>query len=188
MRIIGGDCGGRRLASVKGSRVRPTTDKHRESMFNIVSSEVRGATVLDLFAGTGALGIEALSRGARFAVFVDIYQGAVTAISKNLRSCSLASRAKIFRRDALKNLNCLEPFAFDLVFMDPPYGSGAVERALWNLEKRGCLKSGALIVAEHSVEEPFGINIENFQLSDRRRYGKTLVSFFKFMLMRQNLR
>ncbi len=182
MRIIGGYCGGRRLVSVKGSRVRPTADKHRESIFNIVSSEIKGSTVIDLFAGTGALGIEALSRGAEFAVFVDIFPGAVAAIAENLRVCSLENRGKIFRRDALKNLNCLDQFAFDLVFLDPPYNMGAVVSALLNLEKRGCLANDALIVAEHSLGEPFGDNFESFKLADRRRYGKTIVSFFRFVL------
>jgi 16S rRNA (guanine966-N2)-methyltransferase len=186
LRIIGGNCGGRRLVSVKGSRVRPTTDKHRESIFNILSSETKGATVLDLFAGTGALGIEALSRGAEFAVFVDVYREAVAAISENLRTCSMENRAKIFRRDALKNLNCLGTFAFDLVFMDPPYDAEAVAPALLNLEKRGCLENEALIVAEHSLYEPFGDDLENFRLTDRRRYGKTLVSFFTFASRGQN--
>ena len=185
MRIIGGICKGRRLAAVRGDRVRPTTDKHRESIFNIVSSEIPGATVLDLFAGTGALGIEALSRGASYAVFVDAFQGALAAVSQNLRACRLETRAKLFKRDALKNLNCLKPFAFDLVFMDPPYDLKAVEKTLEKLEKCGCLKQDALIVAEHSADEIPEPNSENFRLADRRRYGKTLVSFFHFVILRQ---
>ena len=185
MRIIGGICKGRRLAAVRGDRVRPTTDKHRESIFNIVSSDIPGATVLDLFAGTGALGIEALSRGANFAVFVDTFQGALAAVSQNLRTCRLESKAKLFKRDALKNLNCLKPFAFDLVFMDPPYDLKAVEKALEKLKKCGCLMQGALIVAEHSTAEIPEPTSEKFLLEDRRQYGKTLVSFFRFMILGQ---
>jgi 16S rRNA (guanine966-N2)-methyltransferase len=181
LRIIGGELRGRRLTAVKGSRVRPTTGKHRESIFNILSSQIDGATVLDLFAGTGALGIEALSRGASRAVFVDNFQSALDAAAKNLEACSLESRAKLFRRDALRKLNCLKPFSFDLVFMDPPYELHAVKQTMENLDNCGCLKNGALIVAEHSVDEVIGDEFENFALTDRRRFGKTLVSFFRFM-------
>ncbi len=183
MRIIGGEFKGRRLFSVKGFRVRPTLDKHRESIFNIISQDVAGARVLDLFAGTGALGIEALSRGAEFAVFVDNYSDALAAVLKNIRSCHLQSRTKIIRWNILKNLNCLKPFIFDLVLMDPPYTMGALSRSLVNLQQCNCLKNNAVIVVEHSPDEPFPDELVSFHLYDQRRYGKTLVSFSNFMLM-----
>jgi 16S rRNA (guanine966-N2)-methyltransferase len=183
LRIIGGKFKGRRLFSVKGFRVRPTKDKHRESIFNMISQNLSGAIILDLFAGTGALGIEALSRGADFAVFVDNYPHSLSTISKNIHSCQLESKATILRWNILKNLNCLRPYTFDLVLMDPPYNIGAVPHALLNLQRCGCLKNEALIVVEHSSDEPFSDQFLSFKLYDQRRYGKTLVSFFNFMLL-----
>ena len=138
--------------------------------------------VLDLFAGTGALGIEALSRGAKFAVFVDSDPKALATISKNIQSCRLNPHIKIFRWNILKNLNCLKPYLFDLVFMDPPYDMGAVAPALINLQRCNCLKNEALIVVEHAFGEPFADQTDHFRLFDRRHYGKTLVSFFNFMI------
>jgi 16S rRNA (guanine966-N2)-methyltransferase len=183
LRIIGGKFKGRRLFSVKGFRVRPTKDKHRESIFNMISQDIAGVVVLDLFAGTGALGIEALSRGADFAVFVDSYPHALSAISKNIQACHLESRTKIFRWNILKNLNCLKPYKFDLVLMDPPYNIGAVAHSLLNLQQSECLKNEAVVVVEHALNEPFPNQLISFKQYDQRRYGKTLVSFFNFMLM-----
>jgi 16S rRNA (guanine966-N2)-methyltransferase len=186
LRIIGGKFKGRRLFSVKGFKVRPTKDKHRESIFNMISQDLANAVVLDLFAGTGALGIEALSRGADFAVFVDNYPVALSTILKNIQAFQLESKAKIFRRNILKNLHCLKPYNFDLVLMDPPYDIGAVAPALLNLERSECLKNNALIVVEHSLDETFSDQLKSFKLYDQRRYGKTLVSFFNFMLMKSD--
>jgi 16S rRNA (guanine966-N2)-methyltransferase len=183
MRIIGGRLRGRRLFSVKGFRVRPTTDKHRESIFNIIAPHLKDSTVLDLFAGTGALGIEALSRGAGFAVFVDLYPDAVSTIFQNIQYCRLESVTKVFRCNVLKKLNCLQSYSFDLVFMDPPYNAGYLEAAFLNLRRCGCLKNEALIVVEHAFDETIPDNLSCFKLFDQRRYGKTLVSFFYFMLM-----
>ena len=183
MRIIGGQFKGRRLFSVKGFKVRPTKDKHRESIFNMISPYLADAMVLDLFAGTGALGIEALSRGARFAVFIDNYPPSLSVVLKNIQNCQLESRSKILKWNILKNLNCLKPYCFDLVLMDPPYCIGAVYCTLSNLQECGCLKNEAIVVVEHSVEEVFPDQLERFKLFDRRRYGKTLVSFLNFMLM-----
>jgi 16S rRNA (guanine966-N2)-methyltransferase len=182
LRIIGGEFKGRRLFSVKGFQVRPTKDRHRESIFNMISQNLADAMVLDLFAGTGALGIEALSRGADFAVFVDNYPNALATISKNIQACHLESRAKILKWNILNNLNCLKSYTFDLVLMDPPYNIGAVSPVLLNLQQCKCLKNKALIVVEHSLDEPFPDKFNSFRLYDQRRYGKTLVSFLNFML------
>ena len=183
MRIIGGQFKGKRLFSVKGFKVRPTKDKHRESIFNMISRYLADAVVLDLFAGTGALGIEALSRGARFAVFIDNYPQSLSIVLKNIQNCQLESRSKILRWNILKNLNCLKPYCFDLVLMDPPYNIGAVYCTLLNLQECGCLKNEAIVVIEHSIEEVFPDQLERFKLFDQRRYGKTLVSFLNFMLI-----
>ena len=172
------------MHSVRGVTIRPTADRLRESIFNILSHRVRNAVVLDLFAGTGALGIEALSRGAESAVFVDNNPGALSVIRRNITSCSFEKQAQIIKWDIRKNLNCLKSASttFDLVFMDPPYNRGMVKPALLNLEKTGSLATGARLVVEHSPLEPIPDPVFMFEITDKRKYGKTLVSFLTYMI------
>lgn len=179
MRIIGGEFRGRRLKSVKGRTVRPTADRVRESLFNILSVRCQDAVVLDLFAGTGALGIEALSRGAASAVFVDINQISLRTLSENIRSCMLMERCGVIRWDIRKNLNCLKPypFVFNLIFMDPPYQQNFLIPTLDNLLKSNSLAPNALIVIEHSAAEELAPPPDSFKVEDQRKYGKTIISF-----------
>jgi 16S rRNA (guanine966-N2)-methyltransferase len=182
LRIISGRLKGKKLHSLQGPTIRPTADRLRESIFNILSHRVQKAMVLDLFAGTGALGIEALSRGAESAVFVDNNPGAITVIKRNIKSCSFDKHARIIRWDIKKNLNCLKSAgtAFDLVFLDPPYNQSMVKPALFNLEQTRSLEKGARIVVEHSPLEPIPEELFMFEIEDQRRYGKTVVSFLTY--------
>ncbi len=184
MRIISGRFKGKKLHSVRGLTIRPTADRLRESIFSILSHRVLNAMVLDLFAGTGALGMEALSRGAESAVFVDNNPGALSVIQRNITSCSFDKQAHIIKWDIKKNLNCLKSAgtAFDLVFMDPPYNQGMVKPALFNLEQTGSLEKGARIVVEHSPLESIPDPVFMFEIADQRKYGKTLVSFLTHMV------
>ncbi|MGD9382499.1 MAG: 16S rRNA (guanine(966)-N(2))-methyltransferase RsmD [Desulfobacterales bacterium] len=184
LRIISGRLKGKKLRSVRGVTIRPTADRLRESIFNILSNQVLNAMVLDLFAGTGALGMEALSRGAESAVFVDNNPGALSVIQRNITSCAFDKQAHIIKWDIKKNLDCLKSAgtAFDLVFMDPPYNQGMVKSALFNLEQTGSLEQAARIVVEHSPLEPIPEDIFMFEIADRRKYGKTLVSFLTYMV------
>jgi 16S rRNA (guanine966-N2)-methyltransferase len=184
LRIISGRFKGKKLHSVPGLTIRPTADRLRESIFNILSHEVLNAVVLDLFAGTGALGMEALSRGAESAVFVDNNPGTLSVIQRNIISCSFDKQAHIIKWDIRKNLNCLKSAgpAFDLVFMDPPYNLGMIKPALFNLDQTGSLKKGARIVVEHSPPEPIPDRIFRFEIADQRKYGKTLVSFLTYVI------
>ena len=184
LRIISGRFKGKKLHSVRGLTIRPTADRLRESIFNILSHGVLNAVVLDLFAGTGALGMEALSRGAESAVFVDNNPKALSVIQRNITSCSFGRQARIIKWDIKNNLNCLKSAgaAFDLVFMDPPYHRDMVKPALLNLEQSGSLKKGACIVVEHSPLEPIPDHVFMFEITDRRKYGKTLVSFLSYMI------
>jgi 16S rRNA (guanine966-N2)-methyltransferase len=184
LRIISGELRGRKLASVSGVNTRPTADRIREAIFNILEMRVCGAMVLDLFAGTGALGIEALSRGADYACFLDVARGPLSALKRNLTACGLENRGKIIQWDVLKNLNCLRSIQppFNLVFMDPPYRKRMIEPALINLQNSRCLPSGGCVVVEHSLSEPFVTGDLAFKIADQRRYGKTLVSFLDYML------
>lgn len=178
LRIIAGALRGRRLATVPGLRTRPTADRTRESIFNIIGDAVRDAQVLDLFAGTGAYGIEALSRGAAAAVFVEIGRQALRVLHGNVAACGLEGRSRVIRWDAGRNLNCLGAGCgpFHLIFMDPPYHAGLVAPALQHLVDARCLAPGARIVVEHDDLEPVAAAAP-YVLDDRRRYGKTLVSF-----------
>jgi 16S rRNA (guanine966-N2)-methyltransferase len=184
LRIIGGFLRGKHLQSVKGGITRPTADRTREAIFNIIASEVQAAFVLDLFAGTGALGIEAVSRGAEHAVFIDNRKSSLSVTEKNIRSCGLEKKTRMIRWDITKNLNCIKylPYTFQLVFVDPPYRRGMIRPALYHLHQSRSLNSGASIVVEHSAFEPVPEDLPSFVISNRRKYGKTIVSFLSYML------
>src|SRR4030095_15105704 len=159
MRIVGGRLGGRTLASPRSQAIRPTADRLRESLFNILvhayGDPVTGARVLDLFAGTGALGLEALSRGAAFALLVDDAAEARALLRENVAALGLGGVSRIFRRDAtrLGPAHPLEPFS--LVFLDPPYGKGLAEKALLSARDGGWLAPSALIVVEEAADAAF---------------------------------
>ncbi|MDP2688861.1 MAG: 16S rRNA (guanine(966)-N(2))-methyltransferase RsmD [Deltaproteobacteria bacterium] len=181
MRVIGGKCKGRRLAAVKGASTRPTSDKVREAVFDILPREFPFRSVLDLFAGTGAMGIEALSRGAQDAAFVDMDAPAVQVIRKNLSACGLAGQGRVYRRDAR---SALRSFArkgerFDLIFIDPPYDSSLVEETLKDIDRAGLLSLGGVVVAETSKRTPVAAELSSIGLVDERRYGDTLVYFYE---------
>lgn len=184
MRIIGGKFKGKKLRSFRGTATRPTSDRTREAMFNIIGVGVHGARVLDLYAGTGALGIEALSRGAQSAVFIDVSSQSLSVLQANMADLALEVPISVIRWNLTHNLNCLRsmPRAFDLVFMDPPYMRNLITPTLDHLHTSQCLESGARIVVEHSRQEPLEPDPAPFKIADRRRYGKTLVSFLNYMV------
>jgi 16S rRNA (guanine966-N2)-methyltransferase len=184
LRVIAGELKGRRLRTASGLRTRPTAERTREAIFSILGSAVRHTHVLDLFAGTGAYGIEALSRGAASALFIEVDRGACAALTVNIQTCGMAGKARVLRWDASRNLNCLrnhEP-PFQLVFMDPPYGRGLVEPALSHLHHARCASDGAQLVVEHGQDDPLPEPALPYRLQDRRRYGRTLVSFLTYVL------
>ena len=167
----------------KGWTTRPTADRIKESIFNILANGIANRRVLDLFAGTGALGIEALSRGAAWAVFIDQAKPAVDAIRRNVTSLQLENRVRIIRWNIRHNLNCLaSDQPFDLIFMDPPYATGAVTPTLKALTACEALACRARLVIEHSDREPLDCDLATLTLRDQRRFGKTLVSFVDAML------
>jgi 16S rRNA (guanine966-N2)-methyltransferase len=174
MRIVGGQFRGRSLKSPSSQAIRPTSDKLRESIFNILvhayGNPVADARVLDLFAGTGALGCEAMSRGAKFTLFVDEGAEARGLIRENVEKLSLNGSTKIFRRDASKlgDIGAMEPF--DLVFCDPPYGKGLAEQALASALAGKWLSNAALLVVEEYVKSAFKTP-NGFEELERRQYG-----------------
>lgn len=179
MRIISGAFKGRKLSSFPGIATRPTTDRVRESIFNILADIPASAAVLDLFAGTGALGLEALSRGAETAVFIDHSPAAIKVIQKNISACRVLSKTRVIQWDLRRHLNCfsLDTPLFDLVFMDPPYGKNLILPVLDNLIQKKLLAAGATIVVEHTGPESLSRDLPGLVLTDQRTYGKTLVSF-----------
>ncbi|WEX08431.1 16S rRNA (guanine(966)-N(2))-methyltransferase RsmD [Chelativorans sp. AA-79] len=180
MRIVGGTLRGRRLASPKSDAIRPTTDRARESLFNVLEhsypGSVEGARVLDLFSGSGALGIEALSHGASHCLFVEEDASARALVRENIESLGLQGRTRIFRRDAthLGPVGTMQPF--DLVFADPPYGKGLAERAIASALSGGWLTQDALIVVEEAAATPFQPP-EGVVLHDLRTYSSSTLAF-----------
>lgn len=179
MRIVGGRLRGRNLSAPKSQAIRPTADRLRESLFNILvhayGDPVANARVLDLFAGTGALGLEAVSRGAAFALFIDDGAEARALMRDNVETLGLGGVTRIFRRDATKlgPAHPIEPFT--LVFLDPPYGHGLAEKALISAREGGWLSSDALIVVE---EETGAFTVPpGFEQIERRTFDDTELIF-----------
>ncbi len=184
MRIISGTLRGKKLHPFQGKGIRPTSDRTREAIFNILSDRVPGAIVLDLFAGSGALGIEALSRGADMATFIDMVPAAVSLLDKNLHACCLEDRARIITWDIERNLDCLQSHGhpYTLIFLDPPYHKNLLLPALTHLKRCKALAPGACLVLEHGDVDELPLAIADFRRLDQRRYGKTLVSFLSYMV------
>ena len=182
MRVVGGRLRSRPIAGPKSAAVRPTADRLREALFNILmhgyGDPVTGGRVLDLFAGTGALGIEAISRGAAFALFVDEGVEARSLLRENTETLGLGGVSRIFRRDAtrLGPAHPIEPF--DLVFLDPPYGKGLGEKALASAQEGGWLKPQAVIVVEEAADAGFVVP-EGFEELERRVYDDTAFVFLR---------
>ena len=184
MRITGGKLGGRRLVTPDDANVRPTSDRTRQAIFNMLRHKdfgigfaLEGAAVVDLFAGTGALGIEALSQGARWCLLVDDSADSRALQRENVEGLGLTGVTRIWRRDAT-NLGPLGPSAggpFNLVFLDPPYRKNLIPPALKSLKDGGWLADKALIVIESDAKEE--IDVTGFELLDERDYGETRVRF-----------
>jgi 16S rRNA (guanine966-N2)-methyltransferase len=180
MRVVGGRLRSRPIAGPKSDAVRPTSNRLRESLFNILAhaydDPVTGARVLDLFAGTGALGIEAVSRGAAYALFVDEGVEARALLRNNVETLGLGGITRIFRRDATR-LGPVHPLApFSLVFLDPPYGKGLAEKALVSARKGGWLTSNALVIVEEAADANF-VTPDGFEEIERREYDDTELVF-----------
>jgi 16S rRNA (guanine966-N2)-methyltransferase len=183
LRVVGGTVRGRRLKVPQGRDVRPTLDRIREALFSILGAEVEGCVVLDAFAGSGALGIEALSRGAERAVFCDADPECIQVIRGNLRDCDLADRAVVLRTRLPEGLARVKESLTgpcDLVFLDPPYGAGERERILEGLGRFALLKERARIVFEHAQKDAFSCVPAGFVVEKERRYGDTMLTFLNF--------
>ena len=181
MRVIGGTARGRRLKVPKGQTVRPTASRVKESLFNILPHDFSGMRVLDLFAGSGNVSIEALSRGAKEAILIDESARTAAVIRDNLTRLQLIDRAQVWTAAVFRSLRKLNKTCkkFDFVFLDPPYEKGFVEPTLKTIGQCDLLSDEGIVVAEHSGREKVESRYQNLVLNDQRRYGDTLLSFFK---------
>lgn len=182
MRIITGSAKGAKLKAPHGLATRPTADRVKESLFNILGDIVVDANVLDLFAGTGNLGLEALSRGAKAAVFVDHGSESISIIKENAIHTKLLEQTEIHRNDVLRALDKFVQTnrSFDLLFCDPPYEKGFVQAILQKLDQHPIMAPNGIVVIEHSRHELVEGEWENLQLRRTERYGATLVSFLLY--------
>ncbi|MCI1982427.1 MAG: 16S rRNA (guanine(966)-N(2))-methyltransferase RsmD [Oscillospiraceae bacterium] len=176
MRVITGTARGKQLETREGRAVRPTPERVKEALFSIIQFHIEGRRVLDLFAGSGQLGIEALSRGAREAVFVDSSRESASVIRKNLDSCGFASRAKVKISDFEAYL-ARENLPFDLAFLDPPYRTGLLQRALPQAAAR--MNPGGTIICENPSDEEMPETAGGFQRIRSYRYGKIILSVYR---------
>jgi len=182
MRVIGGTVRGRRLASFAGRNIRPTPDRVREALFSILysrSGSLSSRKVLDLFAGSGALGIEALSRGATHAWFVDSSREALGTLRENLERCGFSAKATVVTRDiwgALPTIAGAGPF--DVIFADPPYGCDHAAKLLSGIDQHGLLGTEGLLCLETAANDPVPSQTGTLALLDQRRYGSTMIHFY----------
>ena len=176
MRIIGGDARGRTLVAPAGEKTRPTQDYVRESLFNIIRWDVEDARVLDLFAGTGQLGIEALSRGAAHCDFVEHNKTAYGIVSKNVESARVKDKAALHRTEAAEFVAKAGRERYDVIFLDPPYGGVILENALKQIETFDILSVNGIIICESAVEDRFS---HGFAVVRERRYGATMITILQ---------
>ena len=178
MRVITGKARGVQLKTPEGMLTRPTADRVKEALFSIINFDIPMANVLDLFGGTGQLGIEALSRGAKSAVFVDQREDACKLIRENLRRTKLESQGRVVRSDYLDYLRRSKE-KFDIILLDPPYAEVFLENALKCITEIDILKSDGIIVAERPVEKELPFEFEGFTRSKDYKYGKTLLTIYR---------
>lgn len=179
VRVISGSARGLKLNTPGDDRVRPTTDRVKESMFNIVQDWVYDSQVLDLFAGSGALGIEALSRGASQAVFCDNSLDSIKIIKSNIEKAKVVDRSQIVSGDFKRCLRDMEAKnqSFDMIFVDPPYYKGLFEEVLDTIRSCKILKKDGIVIVEHDAKRPIG-QVEGLEVYKEKKYGITMLTFY----------
>lgn len=183
MRITGGRIKGRRLTALQGMSIRPTSDKVREAIFSLLGQDLREIRVLDLFSGTGSLGIEALSRGASRALFIDHSVQAIALLARNLRLCGYETLGDVLTGDVIRTLKStifLNQGRFDLVFIDPPYGTGLIPHVLERLLCTGALANPSIAVVESSKTDELPETTGRLEMMERRTYGDTKLTLYRY--------
>lgn len=182
VRVVSGIKKGLHLKAVPGTSTRPTTDKVKEAIFNIIGPYFDGGVGLDLFGGSGGLGIEALSRGIDKMIFVDRDQKAIQTIKGNLETCRLQDQAEVYRNDAVRALKAIvkRDITFDVIFLDPPYKQQKLTELIEEISKHQLLTNAGVIIAEHDSEVVLEKSIGNFELVRHEEYGIIGVSIFRY--------
>lgn len=178
MRVISGKARGCKLIAPAGDDTRPTADRMKESLFNMLAEDIPGACFLDLFSGTGAIGIEALSRGAKRAVFVERDKACAEIIRKNLAHTKLVENAQVICADFLDALKGQNEKAFDIIFMDPPYAKGFPAQALSAIVENGVLKDGGLVVVEQAAFEALP-QVDKLDIIKQKKYKTACFVFLE---------
>jgi len=178
MRVIAGTAKGIQLKTPEGLQTRPTIDRVKEALFSIIHFDLPGAKVLDLFGGTGQLGIEALSRGAQSAIFIDTKEEACRLIRENITRAKFLDKSLVIRTDYMEYLkNCREKF--DIIFLDPPYAEVFLENSLKTITEIDILQSGGIIIAERPVGKDLNISMKGYSRSKDYKYGSVLLTVFR---------
>ena len=181
MRVISGKARGLKLNAPKNQDVRPTTDRVKESLFNMINSYIMDSNILDLFAGTGSLGIECLSRGAKNCVFVDKSKDSINIVRSNVKKARVENESTILNvdfKDAVKRLSTQNQ-KFDVIFMDPPYYENMFIECLKSIDKFNLLDEDGIIVVEHDTKDLFEDSIGRLNKSREKKYGNTTLTFYK---------
>ncbi|MBP3041706.1 16S rRNA (guanine(966)-N(2))-methyltransferase RsmD [Bacillaceae bacterium Marseille-Q3522] len=187
MRVVSGEAKGRLLKAVPGSSTRPTTDKVKEAIFNMIGPYFQDGCALDLFAGSGGLGIEALSRGIEKVIFVDRDKKAILTIKENVKACQFEKKAEIYRNDAERALKAIikRKLHFHYIFLDPPYKTQQIEKLIGIINKEGLLITGGVVVCEHSTAIELPAEIGSFIKTKTEVYGITAVSLYEYAERRE---
>lgn len=181
MRIISGNMRGLRLKSPKGNDTRPTADRVKESLFNILGYIESNSIVLDLFSGSGNIGLEFLSRGAKKVYFIENDKNSVSILKENIKKCRVEESTEVYRNDVIKSIEIFDKkrLKFDYIFLDPPYNKGLAEKTLERISNSNLLNDRSIIIIEHEVELEFADEYYGIEKIDRRNYGSTAITFFR---------
>lgn len=181
LRVIAGSAKGHGLKTIKGDTTRPTSDKVKGAVYNIIAAYIEGSNVLDLFAGTGSMGIEALSRGAGSAVFFDRNPLCCRVIRENLEHTKLTEKAAVYNMDYAAGINKMynDGRKFDIIIMDPPYNKNFIQEALKLLVNNDIIEDDGIIIAEHSVMDRLPESCGRLKVIDTRKYGDTMITIYK---------
>ena len=181
MRVISGKVRGLKLNAPKNDDVRPTTDRVKESLFNMINSYMMDSDILDLFAGTGSLGIECLSRGANQCIFVDNSKESINIVKSNIKKARVENESIVLNLDFKSAINSLSSKnkQFDVIFMDPPYYKNMFSDALSAVDNNNLLKEDGIIVVEHDTVDKFPDNMGRLYKSREKKYGNTTLTFYK---------
>jgi len=182
MRVIAGLYKGHRLKTLEGFAVRPTSDRMRETLFNILAPRIDGARFVDVCAGSGAVGIEALSRGAAHVTFIESSRKAASVISENLLHCKIEQDFKLIARDAIQAMKyfAAEQMQFDIVYFDPPYDSNLYSPVMWQIAKGNLLAEDGLVIVEHRRQLPLTPNFDQLRPYREVVQGESCLTFYQF--------